>query len=64
MKYRADCWAHVHFNVEIEADSFEEAERLINDGMGEDEVDWRPLDYGDGGITSIIDENGKQYWPD
>lgn len=64
MRYRADCWAHVHFNVEIEADSVEEAKELIDSGEGEDEVDWRPLDYGDGGVTSITDENGKQYWFD
>lgn len=64
MKYTVDKWIHAHYTVEVEADSFEEAELMADCECGEQEMEitFNDLDIGDGGISCITDENGKEYW--
>jgi len=62
MKYKVNCWAHVHYMVEVEANSVEEAEDIVNEGLDDTYSFVGDVDYGDGGITNITDENGNVYW--
>ena len=62
MKYTIDSWIHAHYISTVEADSFEEAQFLCEIGRDEIEVNFDGFDIGDGGISCITDENGKEYW--
>lgn len=62
MKYYIDEWIHAHYVVEVEADSFEEAKEIAEHDGGKTNVNFDGLDIGDGGISCITDENGKEYW--
>lgn len=63
MKYTVDKWIHAHYTVEVEADSFVEAEREADFTEDqENKLTFDDLSIGDGGISCITDENGKEYW--
>lgn len=62
MKYVVDCWAHVSYEVEVEADSFEKAKELADCGCGETKASFEGFDVGDSGVNSITDEEGNEKW--
>lgn len=62
MKYTVDKWIHAHYTSEVEADSFEEALSLAENGCDETNVNFYGFDIGDGGVSCITDENEEVYW--
>ena len=62
-KYTVDRWAHVHYEVEVEAENFEQAQDLVDAGLGESKANFDGFVVGNSCTTSITETGtGLRRW--